>query len=111
MSGSLMTKLVTQLGPLRLMLVAMAIIAIFASLEPGTPAIYAGREFATTVLAPVLTPLVFMLLILDTLMSFVMMSAREGSERARYKVIIITNLLLALIMVFYWLPYYLALGD
>lgn len=106
-----MTKLVKQLGPLRLMLIALAIIAIFASLEPGTPAIYAGREFATTVLAPVLTPLVFMVLMLDTLMSCVMMSAQEGGERARYKVIITTNLLLALIIGFYWLPYYLALGD
>lgn len=104
-------RLLAQFGPLRVLLVCVAVSATFFAPEPGTPGIYTGWDFVLTVLIPVLVPLIFMVLMLDTLMSAVFLSAKEGSERNRFKMIIVMNLLLGFGIVFYWLPYYLSLGQ
>lgn len=110
-SKSAVLKLLAQFGPLRVVLVCAAVIVIFLVPEPGTPGVYVGWAFVWTVLIPVLTPLIFMVLMLDTLMSGVLMIDKEAVERRRYKTIMVTNLLLGLGIVRYWLPYYLSLGQ
>lgn len=106
-----LVKFVSHLGPLRVMLLCLAVITVIFAPQPGTPAVYQGWSFFTTVLAPVLAPLIFMVLMLDTMMGGILMSGKEGVGRKPYRTIIITNLLLALAFLLYWLPYYLALGE
>lgn len=104
-------RLLAQFGPLRIALACLAVITIIFAPEPGTPGVYTGWDFVPTVLIPVLVPLIFMALMLDTLMSGVFLVGKEGVERKRFKTIMISNLLLALCVVLYWLPYYLSLGQ
>ncbi len=98
-------------GTLRLLLLSVIVITLIFAPEPGTAAIYSGWGFVPTVLAPVLAPLAFLVLILDAMMGGIMRSGKEGTERKRYRTIIVVNLLVALGFLLYWLPYYLALGK
>ena len=103
--------LVTQLGALRLMLAALAMTAIGFVQKAGTSPVYTGWDLGPTVIAPVMAPLVLMLLMLDVLMSRVMMLDKKGGARRRLRHIIAVELLLALGLVMVWLPYFLALGN
>lgn len=75
----------------------------------GTHPVLEGREIIQTLLLPALAPLVLLVLLLDTLMSRVMMSDKEGAERARYRLIIKINLVVVLLMLLLWAPYFIAL--
>jgi hypothetical protein len=100
-----------QFGALRLMLALATVSSALFVQKPGTSPVYAGWEFVPTVLAPVMTPLVLMVLLLDVLMSWVMRVDSKGRERVRLRHILVTELLLAAGLVVLWLPYYLALGK
>jgi len=100
-----------QLGPLRLMLSLLAIIAIGLTPQPGTLPVYTGWELFHTLIIPVMAPLVFMGLMLDTLMSGVFIIDKQGAERKRYITAIVVNVLLAVVIVIRWLPYFQALGK
>ena len=53
-----------------------------------------------------LVPILFMLLLLDAIMTGVYMSSMQGEQRVRYRVVLLTNLLLAIIFIWYWIPYF-----
>ena len=63
-----------------------------------------------TLIVPTLAPLVFMVLMLDALMARVHMTSVHGEALARYRRIVTVDLLLGLIVVGYWTPYFIALG-
>ncbi|MFQ5936278.1 MAG: hypothetical protein ACE5LB_07720 [Acidiferrobacterales bacterium] len=102
-------RFVGQLGILRLALASAAVFSLFLAPLPGTPAVYVGWDFVPTVLAPVLAPLIFLVLLLDTMMSGIFMLDKQSTERRRFQMIMVANLVLAAIVVIRWLPYYLAL--
>lgn len=98
-----------RLGPLRLTLLAAAVLVVVFAPAPGTPAVYHGWALARTVLLPVLAPLVVMVLLLDALMARVFLSDAEGEARLRLRAAVRADLLAALAVVLYWLPYFMAL--
>ena len=100
-----------QFGALRLMLAAVTLLAALFVQKPGAAPVYFGWAFGPTVLAPVMTPLILMVLLLDVLMSRVMMTDTRGRERIRLRNIMVTEALLAAGLTAVWLPYYLALGK
>jgi len=104
-------NLLEQMGVLRVVLVAGSIVDILAAPSPGTPVVYSGWEVVTTLVVPVLAPILLQVLLLDALMGRVLMSSSEGTERARYRRIMIVNLVVAAALVAGWLPYFLALGG
>lgn len=104
-------NLLEQMGVLRVVLVAGSIVDILAAPSPGTPVVYSGWEVVTTLVVPVLAPILLQVLLLDALMGRVLMSSSEGTERARYRRIMIVNLVVAASLVAGWLPYFLALGG
>ena len=59
---------------------------------------------------PVLAPMVFMVLMLDALMSRVWMSEAEGPEWKRLRLVLRVDLIVGLVLLAYWLPYFIALG-
>lgn len=93
-----------------MVLVSGAILDILAAPNPGTPVVYAGWSMATTLIVPVLAPILLQVLLLDALMGRVLLSSNTGAERARYRRIMIVNLAMAAALVVGWTPYFLALG-
>lgn len=100
-----------QLRPLRVVLLLAAIVAILGRPDIGEPVVYSGWGLVNTLLIPVLAPLVFMLLMLDALMSRVWMSEAEGEEKNRLRLVVRVDLIVGLLLLVYWLPFFIALGG
>ncbi|TAM47507.1 MAG: hypothetical protein EPN55_02025 [Gammaproteobacteria bacterium] len=98
-----------SLGPLRATLALGAILMLLLRPAPRTAAVFSGWALVPTFLAPVLTPMIFMGLLLDALMGVVLLVGQEG-DRRRYRTVIVVDLVLAALLMFWWWPYYTALG-
>lgn len=101
---------VAELGLLRGVLLALALVCLVLMPGEGVAVGYSGWPLITTVLVPVLAPLVFMVLLLDALMSAVFMADHRGAERRRYGRILAVDLIAAALLLAFWLPFYLTLG-
>ncbi|HEX9627819.1 MAG TPA: hypothetical protein VGA00_12840 [Acidiferrobacterales bacterium] len=102
---------VAELGVLRLVLVALALICLALMPPAGAAVGYSGWPLVRTVLVPVVAPLVFMVLLLDALMSAVFLADQRGPARRRYARILAVDLVAAGLLLVFWLPFYLALGG
>jgi hypothetical protein len=100
-----------ELGVLRLVLLGLALTCLVLMPPAGAAVGYSGWPLVTTVLVPVLAPLVFMVLLLDALMSAVFLADQRGPARARYARILAVDLVAAGLLLVFWLPFYLALGG
>lgn len=98
-----------ELGVLRVTLLATALMLLILVPTPGARAVFSGWPLVTTVLTPVLAPLVMMVLLLDALMARVFLTDAAGAERRRFRVIILANLAVAAILLLRWLPFYAAM--
>lgn len=99
------------MGALRVTLVAGAIVDMLVAPSPGTPVVYSGVDLVTTLIVPVLAPILLQVLLLDALMGRVLMSSHTGAERARYRRIMIVNLAVVFALILRWTPYFLAIGN
>jgi len=95
---------------MRVVLGLLAIAVLVSAPKPKTEAVFSGWEMWSTLIVPTLAPIIFMVLMLDALMSRVKMTSVQGEEYARYRRFVIYNLALGIILAVYWTPYYLALG-
>jgi hypothetical protein len=102
-------ELLRAIKPLRFALY-IAVIASFA-LRPGLgqKLSYEGWHVVTDLLVPVITPILFMLLLLDAIMCMVYRSDKTEAIRSRYLKIVFLNLALAISLLSYWLPFYMQL--
>lgn len=107
---SLATR-VRELGVLRIALFCFTVFFIVVKPAPGSPAIAEGWDLLSTMIAPVFAPLLMMLLLLDALMARVFMAEKEGEPRLRFRRIVRTDLSFALLLLLFWLPYFMALGQ
>jgi hypothetical protein len=96
-------------GGLRITLLVAVVVLLILVPAPGTRAVYSGWPLITTLLVPVLAPLVFMLLLLDTLMAWVFLTDAVEGMRRRWRNIVFINLIAAIVLLLRWLPYYAAL--
>ena len=106
LSKNPLARFLAQLGPMRVVLAGAALALIIFVPAPGTPPVYQGLGLIPTVLVPVLAPILFMVLMLDVLMASVFMIDKRGAARARYRMIQLLNLALAVALVLFWLPYF-----
>jgi len=102
-------NLLQQMGVLRVVLVVLSILDMLAAPRPGTAVVYSGWELVTTLILPVLAPILLQVLLLDALMGRVLMSSNKGAERARYRRIMIVNLVISAALTLWWLPYFMKL--
>ena len=102
-------RFVGELGPLRVALLMAALVLVIAVPAPGARAIYHGWGLVMSVLLPVLAPLMFMGLLLDALMTRIFASDSEGTVRSRLRAVSWMNLVIAVVLLLRWLPYYAAL--
>lgn len=95
--------------PLRLILAVAAVSLIVFATAPGTEIILHGAGIIPTLLLPVISPLVFFVLLLDSLMIKVFLTEKTGSERTQYRFALYLNLLLVVVLFLRWYPYFKAL--
>lgn len=107
---SRLTRFLADLGALRLLLALAALTAAAGMPPPATAVSYQGWQVIYTLVIPVLAPMVFVVLMLDVLMSRVFMASAEAGARRRYRNIILTELLLGALILVRFVPYILALG-
>lgn len=98
-------------GLLRIKLYTLALIVIVFTPVAGTPADYQWPGIVESVVLPALAPIVFMVILFDTVMSKVVASGADDEQRIRANNICFTGLGLGLIILFRWLPYLLTLGG
>jgi len=104
-------SLVGQLGWMRLTLIIVAVISIATTPEAGTLPVYSSWQMVPTLIVPVLTPLIFLLLLMDALMSRIWMTDKDAEARRHYKLAITLNLLLAVGIAIAWYPYFRAIAK
>lgn len=97
------------LGVLRTPLVVLTVLAIILSPGAGTRVEYEGWGFAHTVLLPTVAPLFLAGLLFDSLMSRVMMGEVSEQRRRELRVIIRTELILAVILILSFTPFLLSI--
>jgi hypothetical protein len=102
-------QLLLAFGVLRLSLVVLVLVDMSARPIPGTTPDYEGAHAVVGMIASAMAPILFMLLLLDAIMTLVYMSSMAAERKPRYRVILFVNLALALILLVYWLPYFRAL--
>lgn len=102
-------NLLRQMGVLRVALIALVILDMLAAPSPGAPAVFSGWQLVTTLIVPVLAPILLQVLLLDALMGRILMSSAKGVERLRYRRIVTVNLVFAGALVLWWMPYFLKL--
>ena len=99
-------QLLIDMKPLRIMLNGFALILIILRPELGATVSYEGWTLVTTLLAPVLAPIIFMVIMLDSLMTKVFMSDKTDEIRAGLSRVLRVNLLIGFGLLLYWLPYF-----
>ena len=96
---------------MRLLLWFCAIFAIIYRPEPGAEVVYEGVMMFKTLLMPVMAPIFFMLLLLDSLMSTVWITQTMDEEKKRYITNVIINLIVAATLAYSWVPFLASLGK
>ena len=97
-----------SIGPMRVTLGLFALALVILNPAPGATHTDDGFGVFRTMIVPALSPLVFMVLMLDVLMSRVHMIDADQVTKSRYRRIIFFNLGLAGLLLLSWLPYFLS---
>ena len=99
------THFVSQIGPMRLLLLGIALLLIVLAPTGNAQEAREGWALVINVLIPALSPVVLMGLLLDALMSRVWMIDAEAAARSRYRRILWLNLAASGAMVLAFVPY------
>jgi len=98
-----------QMGVLRSVLAGFTVLSILLATRPDQPIVYEGWGFVMTVVNPALMPLWLSGLLLDALMSKVVMGDADAAGQARLRMIIRVELLLAVVLVLAWTPFFMSI--
>jgi len=99
---------IKDLGILRIILIAAALVIAFMSPNPGTGVDLDGWGIIPTAVIPATTPLIFMVLMFDFMMCRIRMS--DEAVRKKFSNIAYIELAAALFLLIMWLPFFLAIG-
>lgn len=105
-----LSKYLNQFGALRLALLACVLALTILVPTPGIEAARSGWEMLPTLIAPAMTPLVFMLLMFDIMMCRIRMAETNETVRKKFRFISYVELAAALLLFAIWLPFFLAIG-
>ena len=99
-------QLLSDMKPLRIILISLAIALIILRPAVGTGMVYQGWAMIPTMLAPVMTPIIFMLIMLDSFMSKILMLDKPVEVRAGLRRVMWINLIVGFGLLAYWAPYF-----
>lgn len=103
--------LLYDLRPMRVALLLFVFLSMILKPTPGTEIIYEGWPMVSTLLMPVFSPILLMLLWLDSLIAKLWASQTEGKEHKRYKMITRIDFGLSIIYILVWFPYFKAVAE
>lgn len=98
-----------QLGPLRVVLALLTLIAVVLAPSGEQPLDYDGIGLFLTIILPTVAPLLLSGLLFDVLMSKVVMGDQDEAGRARLRIAIRTDFFLVLLLLLSWLPFFLSI--
>ena len=111
-----MKPLLELLGALRFGLLLLVIIDIVlpagwlaVRLSSGIEASYTGWQSIPVLIAPVLAPILFVVLVFDIVMCSVHAADNPGASGARHRTIRRIEIAFIGLLLLYWIPYFLAL--
>ena len=108
---SKLQKILKQMKPLRVALAIIAIVIALFATKAGTKANYEGIQVLLTLILPALTPLVFLVLLLDALMNRVWLIDATGDDISKFRTIMRIDLLLSAIIFVRWIPYFIEIWQ
>lgn len=97
--------------PLRVMLAIAAIMLIIFAAPADTKSGTEGLAILTTLVLPAITPLLFLVLLLDALMNRVWSIDAKGSDFNKYRNIMRVDLLLSTLIFVFWLPFFISIWN
>ena len=111
-----MKSLIALLGLLRLGLLALVVIDILLPAAwqivlwfSGSEAEYSGWQAIPTLIAPVMAPILFVVLLFDIVMSSVHAADNPGEAGTRHRLIRRIELIFIGLLLLYWIPFFLLL--
>lgn len=104
-----MVGLFEKIGLLRVLHALLLLALILSAPFAGGESARSGIEMWPTLIAPALVPIFVFVLPLDMTMAAISRSGQHGDERARLTTVIRFDLLLLLLLLVAWLPFFLAL--
>lgn len=99
------------LGPMRIALGVLTLIMIIFAPDPSVPIQRSGWGLVSTAVIPALGPMLFVVLLLDALMSRVLRIDKTGAKFAHYRRAMWYDLMLAAALVLSWMPFILYLAG
>ncbi|HEC13970.1 MAG TPA: hypothetical protein ENI80_12130 [Acidiferrobacteraceae bacterium] len=102
---------ISYVGVLRVILHGFSLVVIGFSRIADGPPVYTGWEIVPSLIIPALVPIVFFVLLLDMMMAMVFMVDRTGEVRRRFRTIALIDLALVIALFFFWLQYFLSIGQ
>ena len=105
LSRRTLKQLLVDLGALRLMLGGLAVLMVVFAPSVSIETQRSGWGLVVTGVLPALGPMVFMVLLLDMLMSRVLMIDTDTAGHRRYRRAMLYDGGLVLIMLLAWLPF------
>jgi len=104
-------NLLSQMKPLRILLAIGAFLVVILAPGAGTQANFEGFSAVTTLVIPAITPLIFLVMLLDALMNRVWLIDAKDEDRTKYTNIIKVDLLLSLMVLIVWTPYFIEIWQ
>lgn len=101
---------ITQAGPIRNILYILGIITIVFKPENSSSLNLEGLQFIPTLVLPVIAPLLVTGFFLDMLMSRIYAAEQTDEIKLKFKTISRVDLLMASLLLIFWVPYMLAMG-
>ena len=98
-----------QIRPMRVVLISLALLTLVLKAPIDMELSYEGWNFIRTIIMPVMAPLFFMVILLDSLIATIWFTQTTGSEHSRYRLILFVNLTTAFILGMVWIPFLLEL--
>lgn len=102
-------ELIRTLGFLRVLLVVIVMWFVASAPFAGDEIVYSGWSMIPKLIVPVLVPIAFFVLPMDITMSRIMMSDKRGQARDRHKAVIMLDVVLLVLLLVTWLPYFVRL--
>ncbi|MEM7019125.1 MAG: hypothetical protein AAF512_17510 [Pseudomonadota bacterium] len=107
--GETMTDWFNKFGALRIMLLLLAIVCIIFYPRPDAEIIYDSLSVMSTLVVPVMSPMIFMVVMLDVMMTRIFMADSTDENKARLRDIMRVELIVAAILILSWLPFFITI--
>jgi len=106
-----MKKLFKELRFLRSFMGVVTLFCVVMSRFAGGETLYSGWGMVPTLIVPAIVPILFFVIWLDVLMSWVFRIDAEGEEKARLGRVMIFDLIMVSLLTLSWVGFFLSLAD